>query len=344
MEPLASPRLAVILVNWRGSDDTIECLESLLRCPTPLRVIVCDNASGDGSVEKIAAWARGDLPAVAKSEALAHLSAPPIAKPVNLTILNREEASRTRLPGPGLTLVETGGNLGFAGGNNVGLQLALNDPGIDYIWLLNNDTAVHPDAPAAIIRAFESDGQIGMLGARICFYYRPHHLQLLNGYRFSSWTGRGYPIAGNADANIPADIEQVRAQTDFVCGAALAVTRQFAEVIGPMDENYFLYFEEIDWAVRARPHFKTGFAGDAIVYHKEGGSIGSSRDTSRRSAMSEYYLARSKILFGRKHCIAKLPSLLGHNLLLAARRITQGHFGKAGAIIRGSFNLPFGRG
>src|SRR3546814_14058683 len=91
--------------------------------------------------------------------------------------------------------------------------------------------------------------------------------------------------------------------------------------------------------MRARPRFKTGFAAGATIYHKEGGSIGSSRETSKRSAMSEYYLARSKILFGRKHSAAKLPGLLGHNFLLAVRRATQGHIGTAIAIVKGSLNL-----
>src|SRR3546814_2499175 len=68
-----------------------------------------------------------------------------------------------------------------------------------------------------------------------------------------------------------------------------------------MDERYFLYFEEIDWAMQARGRFSTGFAADAVVYHKEGGSIGSSRELARRSAFSEYYLARSKMFYGRKH-------------------------------------------
>src|SRR3546814_6761555 len=115
MESLARcPRIAVILVNWRGADDTIECLETLLRCPVPLRVIVCDNDSGDGSVDKIAAWARGDRPAYAKSEALAHLSMPPVAKPVEFAVLPRKEVEQAQSCDARLTIVETGANLGFA--------------------------------------------------------------------------------------------------------------------------------------------------------------------------------------------------------------------------------------
>src|SRR3546814_3582390 len=156
---------------------------------------------------------------------------------------------------------------------------ALADPDIDFFWLLNNETVVHPDAPAAIIREFEREEGIGKVGTIVRFYHRPDRLQLLNGYRFSTWTGRGYPIAGGEDANMVIDAGFVRSQTDFVCGAALAVSRKFVETIGPMDEDYFLYFEEIDWAMRARPRFKTGFAAGATIYHKEGGSIGSSRET-----------------------------------------------------------------
>src|SRR3546814_18601931 len=95
--------------------------------------------------------------------------------------------------------------------------------------------------------------------------------------------------------------------------------------------------------MHARGRFSTGFAADAVVYHKEGGSIGSSRELARRSAFSEYYLARSKMFFGRKHSPAKLPFLIVSNLLMALRRITQGHADKAVAIVTGPFNLPFQR-
>src|SRR3546814_10942218 len=95
--------------------------------------------------------------------------------------------------------------------------------------------------------------------------------------------------------------------------------------------------------MQARGRFSTGFAADAVVYHKEGGSIGSSRELARRSAFSEYYLARSKMFFGRQHSPAKLPFLIVSNLLMALRRITQGHADTAVAIVRGSFHLPFPR-
>src|SRR3546814_19365902 len=108
-----------------------------------------------------------------------------------------------------------------------------------------------------------------------------------------------------------------------------------------MDERYFLYFEEIDWAMQARGRFSTGFAADAVVYHKEGGSIGSSRELARRSAFSEYYLARSKMFFGRTHSPANLRFLIVSNLLMALRQITQWHAAKEVPLVRGPITLPF---
>lgn len=343
MESLEKAPLAVIMVNWRSAEDTIECLESLMHSQQPMRLIVCDNQSGDGSVEKILAWARGERPVEPKSDTLAHLTRPPVPKPVEHVVLNRQQAEEGDVPSSRLIIINTGDNLGYAGGNNVGMRMALRDPDIKYIWLLNNDTVVEPDAPAAVVRAFERDSACGMLGTVVRYYFRPDRLQLLNGSRYSSWTGRGYPIAAGQPVEAAFDAGEVISKTDFVCGASLAISRPCVEAIGLMDERYFLYFEEIDWAMQARGRFSTGFAADAVVYHKEGGSIGSSRELARRSAFSEYYLARSKMLFGRKHSPAKLPFLIASNLLMALRRITQGHADKAVAIARGSFNQPFQR-
>lgn len=335
MEQIVPAELAVILVNWRGSDDTIECLESLLRSPLPMRVIVCDNDSGDGSTDRIMDWAHGGTAATAKSEELAGLSSPPLVKPLDARLLSRKQVDDGAAPETRLTVIETGGNLGFAGGNNVGIRCALADPAVRYVWLLNNDTVVTPEAPEAILAAFKADTNIGMLGSTIRYYYAPDKIQVLNGARFNFWTGRGLSIANGRRFDAVADIADIPAQTDYVCGASLAVSRPFLEAVGLMEESYFLYFEEIDWACRNGGRFKVGFAPDAIVYHKEGGSIGSSNQSAQRSDMSEYYMARGKARFTLKHRPLMAPAVMLHDMLVAARRLVQGHPRKARAILRG---------
>lgn len=333
-------RLAVIMVNWRGAKDTIECLESLLRSDVPVHAIVCDNDSGDGSVEALLGWARGERGYEARPGPLAPLTIPPLEKPVAHEYLCNEGAFASGPQVP-LTIIETGGNLGYAGGNNVGIRFALANPDIDIVWLLNNDTVVEPSTAGAILSAFDADPRLGTVGAALRYYHRPSHHQMLGGMRFSRWTTRAVGIGAGSAVGAPVDADQVSQETDFVCGASLAVSRAFLQTVGLMGEEYFLYYEEIDWAIRNAGRFGIGFAPAAIVYHKEGGSIGSSGAKGQRSALSDYHHARSKLLFGRKHFPALLPAYFIQNLLMAARRILRRQPDKARAILRASLGLPF---
>jgi len=296
--------LGVVLVNWRGAADTLECLESLAHATIPLRVIVVDNASGDGSLERIAAWARGEELAIPRSPEMARFSTPPTSKPVTW---QQCEPGETGDNGAWLTLIDSGGNLGFAGGNNVGLRFVLADPAIRYVWLLNNDTVVEPGAPAALLTALEAAAAPGMCGTVVRYYHRPGTLQALNGSTFNAWTGTSAGIAFGQPAATLFDAADVARKTDFVLGASLAVTRAFVETVGEMEESYFLYCEEIDWAWRNNGQFEVIFAAGAIVYHKEGGSIGSSGQKGMRSDLSEYYLLRSKLQLISRHRPWLLP-------------------------------------
>jgi GT2 family glycosyltransferase len=338
---MSLPRIAAVLVNWRGAGDTIECLESLLRSDVPVRAIVCDNDSGDGSVAAILDWAAGKRPPTVPAQpALAHLTDPPLAKPVACErLVNHAFAHGPRTD---LTVIETGGNLGYAGGNNVGIRYALADPAIDVVWLLNNDTVVAPHTAGAILAAFDADPALGMAGAPLRYYHRPDTHQLLGGMRFNRWTAMSAGVAGGHKVVDPIDAAAVLAQTDFVCGASLAVSRAFLERIGPMEDRYFLYYEEIDWALRNAGRFKTGFVAQAIVWHKEGASAGSSGAKGQRSAFSDYHLARSKLIFGRKHYPLLLPLYWAQNMAIAIRRLLRRQPAKARAILRASFGLPFG--
>lgn len=340
MTAASAPELAVILVNWRQPDFTIECLESLLRSPLPMRVIVCDNASGDGSMDRLRAWAEGREAYRAPDGPLARLTTPALPKPLDCRYFSADEAAADTAPLALLSLIDTGANLGFAGGNNVGIRRALRESSITHIWLLNNDTVVEPDAAAALLAELKHDSSIGMAGTTIRHYHHPEKNQLLNGSRFNFWSGRGVPLHGDSPAGHPVAREQVIADTDFVCGASLGVSRAFVETVGLMSEDYFLYYEEIDWAVRGQDRFRTGFAPDAIVYHRHGGSIGSSRDAARRSTLSEYYLARNALLFARKYFPLRLPFFYLYWSILALRRRLKGQKANAAAILRALRGLP----
>ena len=335
--------MAVILVNYRGADDTIECLASLFSGDTIPYVIVADNASGDGSVARIGAWADGEGTVPVANVAHANEAYDRIERPIEYEVLGPGDlAHGVRKP---LTLIETGGNLGFAGGNNRGLELALNNPEIDLFWLLNNDTIVEPDTVRKLRQAFTDAPDHAMLGTPIRLYHDRDRHQLLNGMRFNKWTGAAAGIAGGSPVDSPFDRQDVIAKSDFVCGASLAVTRPFLEDVGPLEERFFLYYEEIDWAMRAKKgRHRTGFADQAIVYHKEGASAGSASRLSRRarSPLSEYHHIRSKMIFCRKHFPALLPLYFAQNLVIFARRVARRQPQQARAVLRATFGRPLG--
>ncbi len=334
-------RLGIVLVNWRRAADTIECLESLLRSDVTPRIVVVDNASDDGSVETIIGWGEGRVAPPEPSPALAHLSVPPIRKPITVRRLSAAEAETAAPDDAAVTVIDAGGNLGFAGGNNIGIDFLLRAPAIDYVWLLNNDTVIEPEAAQALVARMDATHNIGMCGTVVRYYHRPDTVQALNGHRFNLWRGTSRGIGSGTSARTPYDPARVARDTDFVLGASLAVSRRFVTTVGPMNEAYFLYYEEIDWAYRNDGRFAIAFANGAIVYHKEGGSIGSSNSRGKRSDMSEYYLARSRLSFVRRRTPLLLPWHWGLTLAMIARRIARAQPKKALVLTRALVGLRY---
>jgi len=170
---MKNPKVYIIILNYNNWADTIECLESVLRNDYPnYQVIVVDNNSSNNSMEYIKAWAEGKLDVwVNPKHPLRYLSFPPVKKPIPYVHYTREEAEnggnkfledklKENLP-EGITtkypmiFIQTGENLGFAGGNNVGIRYAFSKNDFEYIWFLNNDTVIEKDALFKLVQKFE---------------------------------------------------------------------------------------------------------------------------------------------------------------------------------------------
>ncbi len=340
-QPDRRARLAVVIVNWNRHADTIECLESLLRNDERIRIIVVDNGSTDGTEQRLAAWASGEEPYQPPLGPLKRFTSPPLQKPVNLRVVHSSELETTRPGDEQVMLILAGENLGFSGGNNVGMRFAFTDPGIAYCWCLNNDTVVDPGAAGAIVTRMNATHKVGMCGTQVRYYNRPGVWQALNGQRFKLLTGQSRGIGANQPVTRPFDPRKVARETDFVLGASLAVSRAFVETVGYMEESYFLYFEEMDWSVRNRGRFAIAFAHGAIIYHKEGGSIGSSTRKGQRSEASEYYLMRSRIRFYRRNFPLLWPLQYPLAMGLITRRLLRRQPGRAAAMTRAMLGLSF---
>lgn len=300
----------IVLVNWNGWQDTLECLESVFHLHGDhYRVVVCDNGSEDGSLERIRAWAEGKIAAEAGAAAMAAFSHPHCTKPVAVQNLSRQEAERGVPASAPLILVDCAENLGFAGGNNVGLRLALQQADMDSAWLLNNDTVVDSNALLALREKAAKVPNIGIIGSTVIYYNAPDRVQAFGGARYFPCIGLAMHIGRFRNRLREVSEDRVEAQLTYILGASMFVTRRFLETVGLMSEDYFLYYEELDWAVRARARFRLGYAQMSRVFHKAGASIGSSNKSSRRSLLSDQYLMANRLRITHRYFPRCLPGV-----------------------------------
>lgn len=281
------PKVAIIVLNWNGWRDTVECLESLQRITYHnYQIIVVDNGSTDGSVEKIKAWAEGRQEAVAPepSHFLYYLSQPPSPKPIPYVCWTQEEAEsgdnshiHTSLP-HSLVLIRINTNLGFAAGNNVGIRYALRKK-FPYLLILNNDTVVTPDFLDKLISFAWENLDSQLIGPRILDYSDGSNWQwpvkhpLTFAVVLIALTPLGRLLRNSSlykncfyRGNIP---HQVYA----VPGSCMLFKRETLERVGLFDEKTFLYWEEFIMAEKLRKHeLKTCIQPASIIYHKLGQS------------------------------------------------------------------------
>jgi len=324
----------IVLVNWNGWQDTIECLESVFHLDYPnFAVVVCDNGSTDGSLERIRLWAQGKIPVSASNPALARYVDSPVPKPIVSSEHSQIANPEPRNPDARLVLIQVGHNLGFAGGSNVGLRYALTFPDVEFAWLLNNDTVVRPDALSSLVDHMRRRPDAGMCGSTLLYYSDVNRIQACGGATYNRWFARGTHIGTGLLLTHSLPPQTLEQRLDYVVGASMLVRRSFLEQVGLLNEEYFLYFEEIDWATRAAGKFTLAYSPSSIVYHKEGCSVGSSPRRKERSLLSERYAARSRLIFTKRYFPEASPLVIFIVMLTALHRLLTGFTGKSMAIM-----------
>jgi hypothetical protein len=280
------------MLNWNGWADTIECLESVFQMDYDnFDVVLLDNGSNDDSIDRILEYCRGDL-----EPESAVLDYCPASKPISVILCDQSgpEEERSWMPSdskPRLILIRSRENLGFAEGNNLGIQFALNWLSPRYVFLLNNDTVVDKGTLRLLVDVFDSVPNVGLVGPKICYYSDPSRIWAAGG-RTDFWLGR----IGNVGEGKNQTVFKGRHLVDYVSGCALLIRRDLLDSIGHFAPEYFSYFEDSDLGVRAQ---RAGFVSvvqlDACILHKSGSSI---RMTDR---LDVYYFTRNKLLFMKRN-------------------------------------------
>jgi GT2 family glycosyltransferase len=265
-------KIFVTIINFNGQKDTLNCLDSLSKIEVldfELNVIVVDNASADDSFRAISNFQF------------------PISNKTSIKFIRSKE------------------NLGFAGGQNLGIKYALEN-GADYVLVLNNDVILDKNLIIELLKTFQEQSDCGIVSPKI--YFAPGFEFHKNRYQKSDLGKVIWYAGGKMDwKNVIAyhnGVDEVDKgqfqnleQIEFASGCCEMIKKEVFEKIGLFDERFFLYYEDNDLSQKARlKNFKIYFQPKAIMWHMNAGSTGGSG-----SNLQDYYITRNRLLFGFKY-------------------------------------------
>lgn len=274
--------IGVVIVSYASSDVIKDCLNSLIASEySKLKIVVCDNASPDDTPELIERWAR---------DAGEDFN---LATPDTMTNYGSEK----------ITLIRSPLNSGYAGGVNLGIKYLLQDIDVDLFWVLNPDCVVEPTTASAFAKHAENAPHFSLMGSRVRYLDGEKTIQSDGGV-VNLWTG----VCSNTHQGQPASTP-ARQNADglqFISGANMVASRAFIETVGLMSEIYFLYYEEVDWAMR-RGDLPLAWCEDATVYHHGGTVIGTGAHNRAPSGFANYFNFRNRMKFMARFRKAALP-------------------------------------
>lgn len=304
--------IAFVVLNHGRPNDTLACAKSILG-QQPFLLVIVDNASPDDSVGMLANFGE-------ESGIFSQFE----ANCVDEARLKAAKLSERPL----ILLVKSPVNGGYAAGNNLGVAAAL-ELGAGACWILNNDTLLQPGALEAVQKALRernSEG-IGLYGTTV-LCGSSGIVQCLGGGYTNYWSGLSNQTGNGlrADAATLVPRSEVEASLNYICGASVVATRAFLEKTGLMDERFFLYCEEQDWALRGQKHgFALGFVPEASILHFEGSTTGMRPGSRPPSRMAR--LAFSRLRLAAKHAPIAIPTVAA-GLVFGFLRIYCRRFGK----------------
>ena len=299
-------KVYIIILNYNGWQDTVECLESVLKSDyESYQIIVVDNNSSDNSMAYLIKWAKEELCLwLPDKNPLKKLSFPFKKKPLNYILYSKDEALKggkeieKNLKNP-LVFIQSGENRGFAAGNNIGIKYALAKDDFEYVWLLNNDTVIERNTLKNLIN-YANKKQTGICGSVLKYYNEPDKIQAYGG-KINKFLGTTkHLLKYNNDI-------------DYIVGASMLIHKDVIKKVGLLPEDYFLYYEDVDYGFNVkRQGFKLDIALNSIVYHKEGAS-------TKKSDNIDFLYLKNKIKFHKKYLKNKLGLILSITYSLIKR-------------------------
>jgi GT2 family glycosyltransferase len=309
MERIMKPLVNIIILNWNGWQDTLECLESLYQINYPhYQVILVDNHSQDQSLEKIREYCQGKI--TIKSPFLTYQNT---NKPINIREITNQEIDESNnlstksfdIPEitntdstKNLTLIKNKQNYGFAKGNNIAINYTLHTDDPDYIFLLNNDTVVDPDFLSKLVQAAEEDPQVGITGPLIYYYDKDGRTDAVANLGGKVDLAKYPGYYDLTETNDLKDFIEDLIECDWVSGAALLLKSKTIP-LKFLNEKLFFGCEDIDLALNLKEHgFTSLVVKDSFIWHKEGVSRKKRSSEGIKRALMEI---KSNLTFIKAH-------------------------------------------
>lgn len=240
-----------------------------------------------------------------------------------------DQESVFRAAYPNVIYVRSEKNLGFAGGNNLGIRHAKGD----YLLFLNNDTEITADFVSKLREELDRQPTIGLISPLILYFEDKHKIQYAGYTPMNYFTGRNHGVGFLEDDR--GQYDAMTAETGYCHGAAMMCRRSDLARVGMMEEHFFLYYEELDWCEKfKRAGFTLGFTGKAKIYHKESMSVG------KESPLKTYFMTRNRWLFIRRNAkplqafVFACYYLLVASPILIARCMAKGRLDLAKAALK----------
>ena len=291
------PKVAVVILNWYGWRDTVECLESLFQVSyESMFVIVVDNGSTDDSIQRLREYCQGGTEIQSS-----FLRIEGVTQPVSLVEYAREDVVRVPLknsrgigvqPKRMITLIRNEQNYGFAEGCNIGMRYALAAIEPEYILLLNNDTVADRELLGEMVRIGESDERIGIMGPKIYYYdfNGRRDVILYAGGRISPWREVVFTHVGWGE--VDRGQYDLVGETEWCSGAALLLKKKLAKE-GLLNSAYKFGIEDVEYCMNARKRgYKVVYVPSAKIWHKEGVSSRKLGRRIRRDTSRYFYFIR----------------------------------------------------
>ena len=297
----------IIVLNYNNWQDTLMCLKSLKKLDYQYhKIILVDNASTDNSCEKINNWqTQNNL--------------------LNLVFLLSDK------------------NGGYSAGNNIGLRYVLSQSDVSFVWLLNNDVEVESSSLSYLVNDYNKksneSNKIGILGSKIMDFHQRKIIQAAGGGTLNTWIAYSWLIGAHQEDKGQFDVEKIK--LDFILGVSMFCPIAFIKDVGLLNEDYFLYLEEPDWAERAKKkNWQLAYCYQSKVYHKGGATTGGEHYGTETSSsdFSDFHFHKSRILFTKKFYPYKLPVFYATFVVVIFNRLIRKQYHRIPNILALLFN------